>query len=270
MRLTKEQKFLYTRIAILVATVGWIASALAGLKGFPFWYGGFFVCFWVAFGLLNYSERTTLWLIRNKPIPFLVFYCALAASFFLLDRMALSAHLWFYPLYNGWLWVVGYLVWYPAAAFSVLELFYFLARACGEKLVFRSRKETLWHDALDWGEGVFFLVMMGIIIWGAISDISLLWLFVVSLSWFLLASGKLALHIAHARHLVLILIVTGVLAAFLNEVPNTGAFEWVYLIAPFLNTLFAGVPLWMVLGWYWFTLFTLRLWIFLVLHPKVR
>lgn len=270
MWLTKEQKFLYSRIAILVASVGWLAFAFAGLKGFPFWYGGFVVCFWLAFGLINYPERTTLWFIQNKPIPFLVFYGALAASFFLLDQMALDAHLWFYPLYHGWWWAVGYLVWYPAAAFSVLELFYFLARTCGEKLVFRHRKETRWHTALDWGEGMLFLLMSGMIVWGAISDISPLWLFVVSLSWFLLANGKLVFHVTHARHLVFILIVTGALAAFLNEVPNTGAFEWVYLVAPFLNTLFLGIPLWMVLGWYWFTLFTLRLWIFLVLHPKVK
>jgi hypothetical protein len=270
MRLTKEQKFLYTRIAILVASVGWLAFAFAGLKGFPFWYGGFVLCFWLAFGLLNYSEHTTLWLLAHKRIPFLLFYGAIALSFFLLDRMALDAHLWFYPLYHGWLWAVGYLVWYPAAAFSVLELFYFLARACGERLVFRHRKKTVWHDALDWGEGGFFLLMSGMIVLGAISAISLFWLFVVSFAWFLLANGKLMFHIAHAKHLALILLATGALAAFLNEVPNTGALEWVYLVAPLLNTLFLGVPLWMVLGWYWFTLFTLRLWLFLVLHPRVK
>ena len=270
MRLTKEQKFLYTRSAILAASAGWIGFAFAGLKGFPFWYGGFVVCFWLAFGLLNYAERTTLWLIRHKPFPFLVFYSALAASFFLLDRMALAAHLWFYPLYHGWLWAVGYFVWYPVAAFSVLELFYFLARALGEKLIFRRRKETRVHDALDWGEGALFLLMFGMIAFGAISDIPLLWLFIVSLAWFVLANGKLFFHIVHAKHFALILGATAVLAAFLNEVPNTGAFEWVYLIAPMLNTLFFGVPLWLVFGWYWFTLFTLRVWIFLVLHPKVK
>ena len=91
MKLTKEQKFLYTRVTILVASVGWIAFAFAGLKGFPFWYGGFVVCFWIAFGLLNFPHRTSLWLLVHRKMPFLVFYLLVHKNVinFLLDYIFL-------------------------------------------------------------------------------------------------------------------------------------------------------------------------------------
>ena len=266
-KLTKEQKFLYSRVAMLLFGVGWVLFAFAGLKGFSFWYGGFVLCFWLALGCSNYAERTTLWLIANRPVPFLIFYAAIASTFFLLDRMAIDAGLWFYPMYHGWLFVVGYLVWYPVAAFSVLEFFYFLIRVFGERLVFRHRKETFWHNTLDRIEGVAFLAMIGLIVWGAAASISPVLLFSVASVWILLASMKLAFHVQNGRQTALLLAVTGFLVALLTEIPNTGSFEWVYLSAPVLNVLLWGVPLWMLLGWYCFTLISLRLWIFLALHP---
>ncbi|MDO8594801.1 MAG: hypothetical protein Q7R93_04825, partial [bacterium] len=95
-------------------------------------------------------------------------------------------------------------------------------------------------------------------------------LFVTSIGWFCLAGVKLSFHIGHPGHMLLILIGAGVIAAFLNEIPNTVAFEWVYLEAPFLNAALWSVPLWVWVGWFWYVIFTLRLWIFLVLHPKVK
>src|SRR3989338_2517427 len=160
MRLTKEQKFLYTRIATLIASAGWIASAFAGLKGFSFWYGGFVLCFWVAFGLLNYQERTSLWFAVRRRGFFLLFYMALASSLILLDQLALRLHLWFYPFYHGWwfIWVYGVL--YPIAAFAQLELFYFLARTVGEKLRFKQHAGTKWHHLVDGAEGILLLLMI--------------------------------------------------------------------------------------------------------------
>ncbi|MDO8594322.1 MAG: hypothetical protein Q7R93_02295, partial [bacterium] len=167
MRLTKEKKFLYTRIAILVASAGWIAFAFAGFKGFPFWYGGFVLCFWIALGLLNYPERTSLWLAKHRSVPFLLFYGALVGSLILLDQLALRLHLWFYPLYEGawFLWVYGVL--YPGAALAQLELFYFLARTLHEKLIFKHRETSLLHASVDVGEGVLFLLMILLLAIGA-------------------------------------------------------------------------------------------------------
>lgn len=271
MKLTKEQKFLYTRIAILVASAGWIASAFAGLKGFPFWYGGFVVFFWIAFGFINYQQKTSLWLLVHKRIPFLLFYAALAASLFILNQFGLHFELWFYPLYRGWWFLFVYLVLYPCAGLAVLELIYALTRLFGERLSFIDRPKTMAHDAIDAGEGLLFLAMWGFLAFGAAGVADSLGVFpYLTAGWFLFAAIKLAFHIRHWNHYVLILVLTGVIAALLHEVPHTVAFEWVHLTAPILNTLIFGIPLWAVVGWYWFTLFTLRLWIFLVLHPKVK
>lgn len=271
MKLTKEQKFLYTRVTILVASVGWIAFAFAGLKGFPFWYGGFVVCFWIAFGLLNFPHRTSLWLLVHRKMPFLVFYAALAGSLVLLDQLALRFLLWFYPFYHGLWFIWVYAVLYPIAALAQLELFYFLAGAFKEKLTFVRHSASRGHHIIDGIEGILFLLMILLFLLGAaLYPISLLVLFLVSISWIVAATVKLSFHIKHPEHTILILICAGVLAALLNELPNTLAFEWVYLEAPLLNAVFFGVPLWVWLGWYWYAIFTLRLWIFLVLHPRIK
>jgi hypothetical protein len=92
----------------------------------------------------------------------------------------------------------------------------------------------------------------------------------LALGWLTLAGVKLAFHVRHSGQYALILILAGVLAAVSHELPNTVAREWVYLSAPILNTLLFGIPLWAIVGWYWFAFFVLRLWIFLVLHPRAR
>ncbi len=251
--------------------VGWISFAFAGLKGFPFWYGGFVLCFWFAFGLLNYPQKTSLWLLTNRRVPFLLFFGALAGVLVLLDQFALNARLWYYPIYRGWWFLWVYLVLYPVSALGQLELFHFLARFFRERLLFKHRKESAGHRALDVAEALAFLAMVGLIALSAagVATVPNV-LFLVALLWLLLATVKLAFHITHATHYLLILVVVGIIAALLNEFPSTVAFEWVYLEAPLLMFVFLGVPLWVWLGWYWYAVLTLRLWIFLVLHPKVR
>lgn len=271
MHLTKEQKFLYTRVAILAASVGWLGFAFAGLKGFPFWYGGFVLCFWVAFGLINYHQKTSLWLLVHKRVPFLLFYGALAGSLVILDQFGLRFGLWFYPLYQGWWFLWVYLVLYPFAGLAVLELIYALTRVFGEQLAFVSHRGTRAHHAVDAMESVLFLLMWGLFALGVSVSTDLLVLFpLLAIGWLAFATVKLAFHVRHWRHYVMVLVVTGVIAALLHELPNTIAREWVYLSAPILSILIFGIPLWAVVGWYWFTLFVLRLWIFLVLHPRIK
>lgn len=269
---TREQRFLYTRIAILVAMVGWIASAFAGLKGFSFWYGGFVLCFWVAFGLINYQHKSSLWLLHTRPWIFALFYAALAGASFLADQFGLNAHLWFYPLYRGlgfaWVW----LVLYPFGGLAVLELLYFLAGYLDEPFRFRQLPMTKWHGFFDITEHLLFLAMIAVIVKGAVEigwSVAMPTATLVASLWMLAALVKLRFHIRHIGHYTLIIIVVALLAALSHELPNTIAREWVYLEAPFLNLLFLGLPLWVWLGWFWLTLVPLRLWIFIALHPKV-
>jgi hypothetical protein len=273
MRLSKEQKFLYSRITILIASVGWIASVFAGFKGFPFWYGGFVLCFWLAFGLLNYKERSSVWLFHNKPRLFALFYAALAGTLFLGDQFGLNMHLWFYPFYEGYALLFVWLVLYPFGGLAVLELFYFLSGYFGEPLRFEGHQKARWHDFFDVLEPLIFLTMIGVIVKGAIGigpEITVSVAIIIAIFWILAALVKIKFHIRHTGHYTLILALTALLATVSHELPNTIAREWVYLDAPFLNLSALGLPLWVWIWWFLFTLIPLRLWIFLVLHQKMN
>ncbi len=276
MRLTKEQRFLYTRITILIANVLWLAFAFAGFKGFPFWYGGFVLFFWLAFGLLNYTYQSSLWLAYRKPVLFLLLYIALAGVSYYIDQFGLTTHLWFYPLYHGigllWVW----LVLYPFGGLAVLELLYFLGGCLGEPLAFRERPMTKWHGFFDVLEHILFLFTIGTIVAGALnlgfSSLLPLTATIVVL-WMCSALIKLSFHIRHPGHYSLVILSTVLLALLSHELPNTVAREWVYLEAPLsslFNVILLGLPIWVWLGWFWLVLLPLRLWIFLVLHPKVK
>ncbi len=270
-QMTKEQKFLYNRIAILITSVGLIASALVGWKDFPFWHAPFALCFWLAFALLNYPYKTSLWMFVHRRIPFLIFYGALTGSLILLDQLALRLHLWFYPFYHDFWFIFVYGVLYPIAALAQLEFFYFLAHLFQEPLTFKQHKATGMHRIVDGGEGILFLLMMLFIVLGAAGySISLFALLISSILWMLFAVIKFGVHIAHSTHLLLLLIITGSAIAFLHKFPNAAVFEWVYLETPLLYATIFNVPLWVWLGSFWSVLFTFRLWIFLVLHPRVK
>lgn len=273
MPIAKDTQFLYSRFVLLGALIGAVGSAFAGLKGFPFWYGGFVLCFWIVFGLINHGKKSSLHYLLKKPLAFVLFFGALTAVSFFADRFGLTHHLWFYPSYRGagFLWV--YLVLYPFAALSVLELIYFLASFFGEKLQFRERPMTKWHGFFDVLESILFLSLIGMAVagalgWGGKSDVE--WVTALSVLWLLAACVKLRFHIRHPGHYMLVLFLAGALALFLNEFPNTAAREWIYLNAPLLTTSLVGFPVWLLIAWYLLTFVPLRLWIFLVLHPKVK
>ncbi|HBV01319.1 MAG TPA: hypothetical protein DEF00_02925 [Candidatus Taylorbacteria bacterium] len=273
MRLSKEQKFLYSRVAILIASVGWIVSAFAGFKGFPFWYGGFVLCFWLAFGMINYKEKSSVWLFHNKPRLFALFYAALAGTLFLGDQFGLNMHLWFYPFYKGFALLFVWLGLYPFGGLATLELLYFLSSYFGEPLRFERRPETRRHDFFDVLEPLIFLAMIGVIVKGAIGigpEIGAPVAIIISIIWILAAMVKIKFHIRHPGHYALILVLTALIAAISYELPNAIAREWVYLDAPFLNLSALGLPLWFWILWFLFTLIPLRLWIFLVLHQKMK
>ncbi|MSU55948.1 MAG: hypothetical protein EXS51_01370 [Candidatus Taylorbacteria bacterium] len=275
-KFTREQRFLYTRIAILIANVLWLAFAFAGFKGFPFWYGGFVFFFWIAFGLLNYTYKSSVWLIHKKVWLFLLLYLALVGTSYFVDRFGLNHHLWFYPFYRGagmlWVWFVLY----PFAGLAVLELLYFLGGYLGEPLTFRQHPMTKWHGFFDVFEQVLFLTVTGVIVLGALRlgvEIALPITTALVLIWLGVTLFKLHFHIRHLGHYSLVILSTVLLALLSHELPNTVAREWVYLEAPlssFFNVMLLGLPVWVWLGWFWLVLLPLRLWIFLVLHPKVK
>lgn len=275
MKLTKEQKFLYTRTAILIASVGWIGFAFAGFKGFSHWYGGFVLCFWIAFGLLNLKDRSSGWLALRRPFLFLFFYAVLVSCAFLADQLGLKLFLWVYPAYHGlgMLWV--YLVLYPFGGLAVLELLYFLSGHLGEPLVFVASPVGKWHRFFDVLESILFLLMTGVIVLGAIGQkVGVELVAVSALLWMGSAYIKLRLHIRHSGHYVLVLVITALFATMLHEFPNVLAREWVYLpvsaLTPLGSQPILGVPFWVWFGYVWLTLTPLRLWIFLILHPKVK
>lgn len=274
-KFTKEQKFLYTRITILVASIGWIAAAYAGFKGFPYWYGGFVLCFFIAFGLLNLQQKSPMWFAVKRPALFSFFYLVLVASAFLADQLGLRLFLWIYPAYHGlgFLWI--YFVLYPFGGLAVLELLYFLSGHLGEPLAFAATRDGKWHRSFDVAESLLFLLMTGLIVLGATGQAVPVPLVATAvLLWMASAVVKLRLHVRHGGHYLLALVITALFAVMLHEFPNTIAREWVYLPAqgldPVVSQAILGVPFWVWIGYFFLTLVPLRLWIFLVLHPKVR
>ncbi len=273
MKLTSGQKFLYTRIAILVLFVGAFASASAGLKGFPFWYGGFVLCFWGALGLLNYGQHSSLWLVHRKPWIFALWYGAVAGVSFFADTFGLNAHTWFYPQYQGFalLWV--WLLLYPFGSFSLLELLYFLAGYLDAPLRFTQYPQTRAHRFVDTCESMLFLLTTTVMILGAVQTgwgFSPPLLAVLVTVWIIAGLVKLRFHIGHPGHFVLVFVLTTLLATLSYVLPNAGAREWIYMETPFFTFSLFGIPSWVWLGSFWQSLMTLRLWIFLVLHPKVQ
>lgn len=272
---TREQRFLYTRIAILIANVLWLAFAFAGFKGFPFWYGGFVFFFWLAFGLVNLPLRSSLFECVHRPHLFALLYLALAAIMFFADQFGLQYFLWVYPNYSGFSLVWLYLVLYPFSGLALIELLHFLGARLDTPLSFVSFSANAGHRFLDAAENVLFLVMTGLIIAGALGERLALSLTAFAvLLWILTALARFFLHIRNRGHSVLVLVLTVFFATVLNEYPNLISREWVYLPASALGTAtqtpMLGLSVWIWLGWFWLTLIPLRLWIFLALHPKVR
>ncbi|KKW11249.1 MAG: hypothetical protein UY50_C0018G0017 [Parcubacteria group bacterium GW2011_GWA2_49_9] len=232
--------------------------------------------FWFAFGLLNYPHKSSVWFAHRRPWLFAFFYIALSGTSYIVDQFGLTQHLWFYPLYRGadMLWVV--LVLYPFGGLAVLELLYFLGGYLGEPLTFRERSMTKWHGFFDVLEHIIFFGLMGAFIAGALrtgTGVLIPVTVFLALLWMITALIKLRFHIHHSGHYSLIIVCTVLLAALSHELPNTVAREWVYLEAPlssFFNYLLLGLPVWVWLGWFFLVLLPLRLWIFLVLHPRVR
>ncbi len=271
MNLTNEQKFLYSRVAILITGVLAIASVAAGFHGFHFWYGFFVVCFTLCVGLINWKQHTTVWLAIARPRIFLLLYATLVVTSFFGDQFGLNLTLWFYPYYHGagFLWV--YFVLYPFGGLAVLELLYVLAGALDEPLVFKEHAATSFHHTVDVVENVLVLVGTLLAVLGAAGVPVPFSLSVGTvLLWFVAVFFKLKLHIRHPGHYTLVILLSTFLSLVIYHFPNTIAREWVYLDAPFFDRRVLGVPLFVFLGWYVLTLVPLRLWIYLVLHPKMK
>ncbi len=273
MKLSSGQRFLYTRVVILALFALAFATAFVGLKGFPLWYGGFVLCFWGALGLLNYGQHSSLWLLHKKWWVFVLWYGAVVGVSFLADTYGLNAHLWFYPQYQGsWLlWV--WLVFYPFGSFAILELLYFLAGFLDEPLRFKQYPQTRKHRFFDTCESILFLLTVACIVLGAVQagwGRAVPLLSVLIALWIVAGLIKLRFHIVHPTHYLLIFLLTIALATLSFTLPGASLREWVYLETPVFSFSLFGIPSWVWLGSFWQSLITLRLWIFLVLHPKVK
>lgn len=182
---------------IFFASLAWILFTFAGFRGFPYWYGGFLIFFWVAFGLWNYHDRTSLWLLKSAPKVFLKFYTSLAVFLVLFDIAGQKTNLWTYPIYDSlpeWLWV--YLILYPLAASALLELIYFVSGVFTEKLIFMKKPFNSMHQMVDRLEILLFYSMIAALLAIIFNfPLSTLWTFVIYTCWIIVATIKLRFHI---------------------------------------------------------------------------
>lgn len=276
MPLLRDKKFLYSRIAIIIATAGSILFAYAGARGFLFWHLGFVFCFWFAIGLLNYSEHSSLWYASHHVKPFLFFYGALVGIAVIADQFGLGSHLWFYPAYSGWRMFLAYGALYPFGGLAVLELLYFSARFFGESLIFKELPMIKWLGFFDIFEQILLLFIFAIIlanVAGIAKGLVVTMVAIAAIIWVLAMLIKLHFHIHHAEHYTLVVALTVALAEMSNAFPSLSAREWVYIVGPlsdFFNAMFLGLPVWLWFGWFLLVLIPLRLWVVLALQYHAR
>lgn len=273
MTLTREQKFLYTRIAILVLLSLAVGFAFGAWNGYSILYGGFVLCFWGALGLLNYGQHSSVWLLYKNTGIFIVLYGTLVGVFLLTDIFGFHAHLWFYPYYQGfplfWVW----LVLYPFGSLAILELLYFLASNIDGPLYFREYLVTKSHKFFDIFESLLFLVMVATVVLGAMNarwGLALPYLMGLVIFWMLSALVKLRFHIKHRGHYLLIFVIAMSLSALSHGSQGALPRAWIYVETDLLDFLLFGIPSWVWLGWFLFILVTLRLWISSVFYLRAK
>lgn len=266
----------YQKTIALFATIGWLIFILAAFRGFHFWYEGFIVFFYIALGTINYQQKTTVWLLKNKFRKFLKFYIFLIVFFFFVDYLLGQkiGHLWSYPyhtylLSKEWLYLM-----YPLAGLAILELTYFIGGVFGEKLIFIKNPRNIFHKVVDKAETVWLLITLFVPVIFYSLRISFYnagsFLAYASVVWIILYTIKLDYHLKHRLHWLAIFLLTAILSILTQEVPNVGVFEWVYHNSPFLNQIIFGIHLWVILAWYLFVILMLRFWIYVALRDQIK
>ncbi|MEX2053121.1 MAG: hypothetical protein WD898_02775 [Candidatus Paceibacterota bacterium] len=261
----------YSKVVALFATIGWLAFTFSAYSGFSFWYAGFAFFLWLALGSLNYNQKSSLWLLRNKWVTFLKFYWLLLIFSILTDLVVFQWMLdvWSYPHYNSFDdWGRLYLIIYPFGGLAILEFVFFLNSIFKERLTFMQKRRNKFHRFIDKFDNILLAVVFlapatfFLNVWSP----SALASFIISglLIWGVVASIKLAYHIRHGVHYVATLVAAFAMSVFLHEIPNVAVFEWKYNEAPFLNQHILGVPLYIIFGWYILVLIVLRFWIYFV------
>ena len=122
MTLTKAQRFLAGRVAILVSALGAALALIAGLHGVQYWRLPFALFLWVWLGLLFLEKKNSLWLLLHRARLFCIFYLLLAGASALIDQIGLLSHLWFYPSSGVLQILLNNLLLYPLAGLAIIDV----------------------------------------------------------------------------------------------------------------------------------------------------
>ena len=268
--MTQKAKNIISFFSFLIA----LSFIFSAFRGFHFWYGGFVFFLWLSLSVINYEQKTSLWLLIKRIHIFVVFWLSLSIISFLLDYFIgqKMTALWVYPYYDSLAdWLRLWMILYPFGGLAVLELTYFLSSIFGEQLEFIKTRSSAWHKAIDKLDLILLatVFILPFVFFKFIDQDNLNSLIIILfVGWAIVATIKLRFHINHWRHFVFILALTLLLSVLLHEVPNVGVFEWQYSAAPFLNQEIIGVKLWVMLSWYFLVLAIFRIWIYWILHKK--
>ncbi len=275
MQWSSEQRFFYSRIALIFFFAGGIASAVAGTNGLSLGYGSLAVCLWGFLGILNLRKRSSFWLLLNRPVVFSLFLASLAGLFILADRFGLSFHLWFYPADYRLSWLINYWITSLFTSLVSLEFLYFLTGFFGDGMKFDNQPDTFWHKFLDAGEQVLLLSVIGAMVAGVLQwyMFPLTLLIALIALWAISFFSRLYFQIPRWEHYALmvpVIFLAGMLGMLLQRIHVHQTRSWVYLGETILNGILFGLPMWMWLGGALSFFVTLRLWLFIAVFVVSR
>lgn len=254
-----------------------ILSATAAIfLRFSYFYSSFVIGLFLFFDSAAHILDRSLSFSSNLERVGRTFWIVLGGFIILTDLIGgqMVFTVWEYPPYHTWLnWVLLYLIIYPVGGLSLIAMYRFFnlvfAKILPGKFFTLVQPEILAERVL---QVIFCLLPLAVIIpailyfSGYVAVLSRQWwpyfllflfLFVEWTFFFdvLIAAfgGRpiLADFLAGEKKVILAIVISGLLGAFLHEVINTYVHEWTYVAEnfPLTQTLFLGVPVMVFVAW---------------------
>lgn len=254
-----------------------VVSAAAAIFGkFSYFYSSFVVGLFLFFDAAAHLLDRSLAFTSNLEKAGRTFWAVLAGFIILTDLIGgqIVFTVWQYPPYKGIVnWILLYLIIYPVGGLSLIAMYRFFDLLFGRLFpgrLFSISLAEVWTKKIL--KAIFVLLPLvvavpALIYWGgAMSLVAGQWLVYLLLFLFLFAEwtfffdvlilafgGRPLLQdfLEGSKRVILAIVTTGLLGAFLHEVINTYVHEWVYLAEnfPVTTATFWGVPVMVFIAW---------------------
>lgn len=269
---------IFTLVLGLVLIIFSILSSI--FLGYYFWYSFYIFGAFIFFGSLNYKLKSNTvfkYLIERKFDKFLIVYLLGVLVGLLVDVIygRNVARLWYYPHLNGaWDLIFPVFIYYPLGGLQVYEIFYFVKKVLSKFI----KSKNLFFISTKTKKIIAFLLAIFMIFGLVLPIINLkfngnlhaneLMVLIMGLTIFsgdalvyLLNKQSILFDLLQGNKLMIgTIIISWLVSAILNEVPNTFSWEWIYYNVPFTKTeIFKINVLIFTVGWFFLVFFPVRM-----------